>query len=354
MAHATAGRRARQVRRLSEQFADAPGLPFADLLPAEQVEHALRQEGCSFRDRLFGPLVTPWVFLSQALDPDHSCRAAVARFLAWRATCGKAACSADPGAYCKARGRLPEAVLARLTRSTGRRVQDQGPDGWRWKGRNVKLVDGTTVSMPDTPANQRDFPQPHTQRPGSGFPMARLVVLFAPATGVVLNVALGPCQGEQTGETTLFHSLQDDLEAGDLLLADRYYGSFWELALARRGGWDMVGRLHQRRRPDFRRGRRLGREDHVVPWAKPKRPEWLDEATYAALPEELAVREVRVRVAHPGFRTRVPVVVTTRKSARSNGCRVRCLDLNSMSGIAGNWCGRCRWPWPTTQTSSKN
>jgi hypothetical protein len=311
MAHASCGRRVRQVRRLSQQFADAPGLPFADLLSAEQVEQALHQEGYSFRDRLFGPLVTLWVFLSQALDPDHSCRAAVARFLAWRVARGKAACSADAGAYCKARGRLPEGVLARLTRSTGRRIQDQDPADWRWQGRQVKLVDGTTFSMPDTPANQRAFPQPRTQRPGTGFPMARLVVLFALASGVVLDAALGPCQGKQTGETALFHSLQDNLEAGDILLADRYYGSYWELALAGRGGWDVVCRLHQRRRPDFRRGRRLGREDHVVGWAKPKRPEWMDEATYAALPDELPVREVRVRVAYPGFRTRVLVVVTT-------------------------------------------
>jgi hypothetical protein len=317
MTHATPSSRARQVRRLAEQFADAPGLPFADLLPAEQVESALAAESVSFRDRLFGPLVTLWVFLSQALDPDSSCRAAVARFLAWRASRGKAACSADPGAYCKARGRLPEGVLTRLTRSSGRRIQDQGPDGWRWQGRNVKLVDGTTVSMPDTPANQRAFPQPHTQRPGIGFPMARLVVLFALTTGVVLDAALGPCQGKQTGETALFHSLQDNLEAGDILLADRYYGSYWELALARRGGWDMVGRLHQRRRPDFRRGRRLGREDHIVPWAKPKRPEWMDEATYAALPDELPVRELRVRVAAPGFRTRLLVVVTTLRDAQA-------------------------------------
>ena len=301
MSHATPARRSRQVRRLSEQFADAPGLPFADLLPAAQVEQALDAEGYSFRDRLFGPLVTVWVFLSQTLDPDHSCRAAVARFLAWRAARSQAACSADPGAYCKARGRLPEGVLARLTRAAGRRAQDQGPAAWRWRGRPVKLVDGTTVSMPDTPANQKAFPQPHTQRPGVGFPMARLVVLFALATGVALDAALGPCLGKQTGETALFHSLQDNLAAGDLLLADRYYGSFWELALARRVGWDMVCRLHQRRRPDFRRGRRLGREDHVVPWAKPKRPDWMDDATYAALPAELAVREVRAARALPGL-----------------------------------------------------
>jgi putative transposase len=124
-------------------------------------------------------------------------------------------------------------------------------------------------------------------------------------------------QGKQTGATALFHSLHASLEPGDILLSDRCYGSYWEIALAQRRGADVVSRLHQRRRADFRRGHRLGRADHVVAWAKPARPAWMDEATYAALPARLAVREVRVRVRHPGFRTKVLVVVTTLLDARA-------------------------------------
>jgi hypothetical protein len=311
MAHATPPRRSRQVHRLHQQFAQAPALPFADVLPAAEVEHALRDEHVTFRDRLFPPLVTLWVFLSQVLDPDHSCRAAVARFLAWRAARGLAPCSADTSAYCKARRRLPEGVLARLTRATGRQAQDQAPPAWRWNGRTVKVADGTTVSMPDTPANRQEFPHSRSQKPGLGFPIARLVVLFSLAVGTALDAALGRYLGKQTGETALFHTLHDNLEPGDILLMDRYFGSFWEIALARRRGADVVTRLHQRRTADFRTGRRLGREDHVVAWAKPARPAWMDEATYASLPPTLAVREVRVRVRQAGFRTRVLVVVTT-------------------------------------------
>jgi hypothetical protein len=317
MAHATPASSSCQVRRLAEQFAQAPGLPFAHLLPDEEVEQALRDQALSWRVRLFTPVVTLWVFLSQVLEPDSSCRAAVARFLAWRAARGQPAASADPSAYAKARQRLPEEVLARLTRDTGRRAQDDAPAAWRWHGRNVKVVDGATASMPDTPANQQAYPQPGSQQPGVGFPLLRLVVVFALAVGTALDAALGRYQGKQTGETALFHSLQDHLEPGDLLLADRYYSSYWELALARRGGWDLVSRLHQRRRADFRRGQRLGREDHLVCWRKPPRPEWLDEATYAALPAEMAVREVRVWVRQPGYRTRVLVVVTTLLDASS-------------------------------------
>src|SRR5262245_53255915 len=311
MAHPTPSPRVRPAAPRYRKLALAPGLPFADLLPADQVEQALRQEHVTFRARLFAPLVTLWVFLSQVLDPDHSCRQAVARFLAWRAARRLPPCSADPSAYAKARGRLPEGVLARLTRSTGRRLHDQAPPAWRWDGRPVKAVDGSTVSMPDTPANQQQFPQMASQKPGVGFPIARLVVLFSLAVGTVLDAALGRYHGKQTGETALFHTLHENLEPGDILLADRYYGSYWEIALARRRGADVVCRLHQRRRADFRGGRRLGREDHVVCWPKPARPDWMDEATYGALPPVLAVREVRVRVRWPGFRTRALVVVTT-------------------------------------------
>lgn len=311
MAHATLFAHARQVGQLRQRLAYAPALPFSELLPGQLAEQTLRDENVSFRDRLFSPLVTLWVFLSQVLDPDHSCRAAVARFLAWRTVQGLPPCSTDTGAYCKARGRLPEAVLARLTRTTGQKTQEQAPVPWRWNGYTLKIVDGTTLSMPDTPANQKAFPQHSAQKPGIGFPIARLVVLFSLAVGTVLDAALGRYQGKRTGETALWHSLRDNMEAGDLVLADRCFSSFWELALAWQRGAHLVSRLHQCRHADFRTGRRLGREDPVIEWAKPTRPEWMDEPTYAALPAYLAVRELRVRVRVAGFRVCVLVVVTT-------------------------------------------
>jgi hypothetical protein len=311
MAYATPSRRTRQARQLQQQLAHAPGLPFADLLPADQVRQALRDEGVTFRDRVFSPLVTVWLFLSQVLDPDYSCRAAVARFLAWLHAHRLPPCSADNSAYCKARNRLPEGVLKRLTRLTGRQVQEQAPAGWRWQGRTLKVVDGSTVTMPDTPSNQQEYPQPNSQKPGLGFPLARLVVFFSLTVGTVLDAAIGRYRGKRTGETALFHTLHDQVAEGDILLADRYFSSWWEIALTQQRRADMVSRLHQRRHADFRRGRRLGREDHVVYWPKPVRPEWMDEATYASLPETLTVREVRVHVAIAGFRTEVLVVVTT-------------------------------------------
>jgi hypothetical protein len=311
MSHGTALSPTCQASQLRQQLERAPDLPFAQLLDRDTVEQALDAEQVSFRERLFSPVVTLWVFLSQVLDADQCCRAAVARFCAWRVARQLAPCSPDPSAYCKARGRLPEGVLSRLARLVGQRVQQQLPSPWLWNGHPLKVVDGTTVSMPDTPANQQEYPQPSSQKPGLGFPLVRLVVLFSLTVGTALDAALGRYKGKQTGETALFHSLQDNLETGDILLADRYYCSYWEIAFALQRGADMVCRLHQRRRADFRRGRRLGPDDHVVSWSKPSRPQWMDEATYAALPETLTIREVRVRVAIAGFRTKVLVVATT-------------------------------------------
>jgi hypothetical protein len=302
----------RQLRSALDQCRHGEGLPFAEVLEPEQVREALQQEGVSFRDRLFSPLVTLYVFLSQIFDADHSCRQAVARFLAWRVWRGQPRCSADTSAYCKARQRLPEGVLRRLTRTTGQRLQDEALADWRWHARDVKFVDGSTVSMPDTPANQEAYPQPPCQKPGLGFPLVRMVVVFSLAVGAVLETALGRYQGKQQGEPALFRTLHDSLQAGDVLLADRYYCSYWEVAWAVAHGVDMVLRLHQRRKADFRRGRRLGRDDHVVSWSKPKqRPAWMDAEAYATLPATLTVREVRVRVRVPGFRTDSLVVVTT-------------------------------------------
>jgi hypothetical protein len=165
--------------------------------------------------------------------------------------------------------------------------------------------------MSDTPENQHAYPQQRSQRPGVGFPLLRWVALLGLATAAVLDTAVGPYRGKETGESALFRSMLDTLREGDVLLADRYYCSYWIIALALARGVDVVFRQHQLRRTDFRRGRRLGRNDHVVTWTRPQRPTWMDEETYAAVPGELCLREVRGWVSTPGSRVRDLVVVTT-------------------------------------------
>jgi hypothetical protein len=319
MPHPTPNRLARQVEPLRRQFAQTPGLPFADVLDAEVVQRVLEDEEVTWRDRVFTPLVTTRLLLSQSLDADPSCQQALDRLLAERAARGAEAISANTGAYCQARRRLPEGVLRQLVRRVGNELLLEAPARWLWKGRDVKVVDGTTVSMPDTPANQAAYPQPASQKAGVGFPLLRLVVLFALSVGTVLEAALGPYQGKETGETALFRLLHGHLDEGDVVLADRYFCSYFEIALLQRQGVDLVFRLHQRRRADFRRGRRLGPRDHVVVWHKPARPAWLDEATYQQLPEALTLREVGISVTLPGFRSKRIVVVTTLRDATAFG-----------------------------------
>jgi hypothetical protein len=310
----------RWISKKVQALRESNVLPFHDILDAKTVEAALADEGVTFHERIYTPLVTTCVFLSQVLDPDHSCRAAVARLIVWMAVNGRKPCAPETSSYCDARLRLPLAVVARLVRQTARGVEGRAPDAWLWNGRRVTLVDGTTASMPDTEANQAAFPQMKAQKAGLGFPVARMVALIALATGVVRDLAVGPYQGKETGETALFRTLWGGLEAGEVVLGDRCFASFFGVEGLSRRGVDVVFRMHQRRKFDFRRGRRVGIEDHVVTWTKPARPDWMDEASYAQVPGELEVRELRVTIEQPGFRVNELVLVTTLLDA---GCHSR-------------------------------
>ena len=157
-------------------------------------------------------------------------------------------------------------------------------------------MDGSTVTMPDTPENQAAYPQPKTQKPGCGFPIARILVIFSLSAGTVLEAAIGKYKGKQTGENSLFRRLYDALAEGDIILADRYFSGWCDIALPLQRGIDVVVRKHQLRRTDFRTGQRLGKDDHLVSWTRPPRPKWMSAEQYAALPDELTLREVRIRV----------------------------------------------------------
>lgn len=306
------GRFFRRLLELRTRLEHAPELPFAEALSVASVQVILEELKVEFRDRIYTPLVTLWVFLSQVLDADPSCRQAVSRLLAHRLERGLRPCSTDSGSYCTARKKLPEALLQRLLQKTGAELQQQAPAQWDVQGRKVKVVDGTTVSMPDTAANTKAFDKPRNQRGAGPFPVARVLVLFALATGAALEAAIGPCRGKKTGELSLFRSLHHTLEPGDLVLGDRLFCTFCDIARLHARGVDCVFRLSSSRWPDFRRGRRLGRGDHIVTWSKPKKcPEGVSAAEFAELPDELPVREVRVSVTIRGFRVQSLVVVTT-------------------------------------------
>jgi Transposase DDE domain len=352
MAHSTTPRLRFQIHRLRQQPPPQPELGLDGILPEATVRQVLPEEGATWKQILYTPWLTFWAFFWQTLSPDHSCRAALKRIAAWMGRRGQTI-DDDTSPYCKARARLPESALHRLMQSLGRTTH-QAAAAWRWRGRRVKVVDGSTVTMPDTPANQQAYPQPGSQKPGVGFPIARIVVVFCLATGVVLEATLGKCQGKRTGENTLFRRLWDELEPEDIVLGDRYYCSYFDIAMLKRRGVDSVFRLHQRRPCDFRRGRRLGKEDQIVTWVRPSRPDWMDEATYAQIPETMEVRQVRIPVGAPGFRTRIIEIATTlldpgeyTKAELGTLFRQRWqaeLDLRSIKVVLGMDQLRCQTP----------
>lgn len=320
-----------QFRSLLRSFAFDPALIADHLLGEEHLARAIDQEIPRTCARIFTPLITLATFLAQVPSDDHSRQAALDRLLAWRATRGLPPASPDTGGYCKARRRLPETTPPRPAREAADRIGDRVPEARLWQGRRVILVDGSAVSMPDMPEDQAAYPQPSIQKPGCGFPVARVVVLIARATGVVLDAAVGRCTGKLTGESTLLRGLHRRLRRDDIVPADRYDCSYFEVDLLQARGVDLVTRLNEGRAADLRRGRRLGKDDHLVEWARPQRASWMDEESYATTPETSTVRELRVRVGQRGFRTRVLIVATTLLDAGSY----------SHSELAGLY--RARW-----------
>ncbi len=264
------------------------------------------------RERFWTPLQTLWTFLGQVLHADSSCREAVAVALSQRAAAGKRALpSADPSAYCQARQRLPRERLAVGVRQIGQRLSEEVSGTITWHGRRVLLVDGTTCSMPDTPDLQAAFSQPVGQRRGCGFPVAKVVALFCWASGALLEAAVGPLW---MSELRLWRTLWAALCPGQIVLGDRFYCGFYDVVGVRRGGCDAVFRLHPRRPQDFRRGRRLGKNDSLVTWQRPTwkaRPRGMGRREWQALPTELTVRLVRFAVDIPGYRSRSITVATT-------------------------------------------
>ena len=310
MCYCNQGRFRQQVSFLRRQYLQDGDLPFANVLSEQIVAQALTAIEAFWMDRIYSPLVTLWVFLGQVLSADHSCRAAVARLIAHRISQGQSPCSSETGAYCQARKRLPEKFFSDVARQTGRALEANVDPHWLWKGRRVHVFDGSSVTMPDTPANQRAYPQPVVQKPGLGFPLARIAAVFSLACGAVLDLAICRYAGKGQSELGMLRKLWDMFLPGDVMLADRLMCSWTEMVMLKERGVDTVTSLCKRK-ADFRRGKRLGKGDHIVQWPKPTKPRTIDRKTYNSLPEFLTVRETLVRVEQAGFRTQTIIVVTT-------------------------------------------
>lgn len=301
-------------RKVVAAFLAGESLPFARVLSAQRVERVFaRHDGLFGRRAIYSTAVMVWSFLGQALrdGKEASCQAAVARLVSYCEHQRIAPPTSDTGDYCRARAKLSEAALAELSCEVAAETEAAAEENWLWHGKHAKLIDGFTFTMPDTAENQAEYPQQKSQKPGVGLPIARAVAILSLATACLMDAALGPYAGKQTGESALLRELFGRLAAGDVAVMDRYYCSFMMIALLLAQGTDVCARKHQRRHGDFRRGRRLGKYDHLIVWTRPARPEWMDEATYQTIPETLELREIRFSVVEPGRRTRSIDIITT-------------------------------------------
>lgn len=281
-------------------------------LSAENIEAHCRSAGYHWRTSFWSPSMTLLTFVIQVLGAEKTLRAAVVAMITRLAAQGRRDLpSQDPTAYCQARQRLPGGVVAALLASTADQIQKMIPDEHRWLGHRVRIVDGSSVSMPDTPDLQKAFPQHSAQKPGCGFPIAQFVAMFCWSTGAILDVVVDTLRPH---ELTLFRKMWQHFRPGDVVLADRAYAAYVDMVRLLQRGVYCVFRMHQRRIVDWRRGQRLGPGDRLVVLDKPKQYKascGISRNEFRRLPKTLTVRLVQIRREQPGMRTREIIVVTT-------------------------------------------
>jgi hypothetical protein len=339
------------LQEVRSRFARNEGLPFADVLTQASILDVLNEHGVKYRDRVFNPVTTIWGFLSQVLSDDHSCRDAVSRIIAHRAANGLDVCSPNTASYCTARSRLLTGVLRTLAKRTAQQLQASVAEEWKWNGRRVFIADGSHVSMPDTPQNQASYPQPPTQQPGLGFPLARLTVLLSLATGACHDLAIAAYAGKGTGETTLLRQMYGALKPGDVVLADALFDNYFLICELRDRGIDIVARAQAQRvgsetvesRPD----------SAILIWQRPNKPHGMKGEQYRRYPKSLRMRQVAVDARDKNNRAEQFQVITTILDASIDGRQIGDLyerrwegevDIRSIKSVMKMDILRCKTP----------
>jgi len=292
-----------------------PSLPLGDILSAGQIRGLFADSNALFgsgEKDCWNTGSTLWSFVGQILQDgkQRSCNAAVTHATRYRLHHGLEPPGTDSGDYCRARQKLNSAVVRRLACHIADALSHASPKHWLWQGKRVKLVDGFTFTMPDTPDNQRVFPQSISQAPGIGFPIARACVILSLAHACMEAIAIGPFAGKDTGETALLRNVLDGLKPGEVLLADRYFCSFFMLAISKLRHVDVCMRLHQRRQVDLSKVQWLGENDYLDTWYRPQKAKWMSQDLYDSIPQQLSIRIVMFKAVE-NSRTESLDVATT-------------------------------------------
>ena len=296
-------------------FYSDSSLAFGNVLSADRIREMFADSDALFgygENDFWNTGVTLWSFICQVLQDgkQSSCNAAVTNATRYMLEHGMEPPSPDSGEYCRARNKLNSKVLRQIVCDIADKMSHLTPDRWLWHGKDVKLVDGFTFTMPDTPENQQEFPQSKTQKPGVGFPIARACAVLSLANACIHNVAIGPYAGKETGETALLRKVLNCFKPGDVMLADRYFCSFFMLAILKSRGVDVCMRLHQLRKPELSKVKWLGENDYIDTWHRPQRAKWMSEELYDSLPEQMEIRIVSFKAKSKDQAEQFDVVTT--------------------------------------------
>jgi Transposase DDE domain len=298
-----------RIQILKDKFNQSLGLPVKELLPESMIKQAISELKIKYRKRLYDPIITLWAFLSQVLDTDKTCHNAVSKVIAHLAQEEVEIPSTDTSAYCQARARLPGKLLEKLLNYSAQNLEERVTQENLWCGRNVLVIDGSTVSMPDTVENQKEYPQPSTQKEGCGFPIAKIGVIFSLITGAAVALCIDVLN---THDIKLARKLYSFLKTNDVLLGDRALCAYADMVAITKLGCDAVFRKHQSRTTTMRKGKIIGDCDKLVTWHKPKKcPNGLSKDEFDALPKSITVREIYYYILIPGFRTQTVSLITT-------------------------------------------
>jgi hypothetical protein len=304
-----------QCRRVMHHAGEADAYSLFNLLTGPELFDKVESLLPEHRERLYPPSETLSIFVAQALSSDRSWQKAVDEVAVRRVSSGLSSCSTHTGGYCRARARLPLEMVRELARYTGQWISAHAAQPRCWRGRAVRLVDGTTLTLPDTTRNQARFPQSRSQKPGLGFPLCRVVGILCLGSGALLDAAIGPFRGKGADEGTLLRSILGSVEHGEVLLGDAYFCTYFLLCSLVERGCDALFEQNGARRMncDFRRGQRLGERDHLIVLPKPVcKPDWMTQAAYDQAPDQLTVRELRV-----GHKTLVTTLLCPRQSTKA-------------------------------------
>lgn len=323
-------------RNTLQAFLVDDNLAFAELLSKEHIERVFLRHG-SLHGGIFHTAIVLWAFLSQVLrdGKEASCQSAVARIGAFLARFGNRVPHSNTGDYCKARATLSAGAIHELSCDVAKLQQREASRDWKWKGKNTYLVDGFTFQMPDTPKNQKAYPQHSAQKPGLGFPIARVVAVISLSTAMVVDATISQFKGKSTGEISLFRRLFGKFQEGDVVVADRHYCSYWMICELVAKGVHVCFRKHQSRHTDFRKGKRLAKRDHIVQWQKGVRPAWMTKEEYAKHPKSITLREIGYTITKPGRKQQPFVIVTTLLDDQGED-GVSHMDLATLYGFRWN------------------